>query len=594
MTGERISMKVMVRNSIILLISVILFTGCAKGKGGSQPEAAETKGPDTAEAAEAQGADPVKPAEAVPEDPDGLNRDSGKETGIEEPEKSSEEENEEEEGPWNEGGAEDASGGKSLVERLCGKYRYHLSAEEYYTLDVISFGDNLYAFCGQAMGEGSDSLETYSFWAAEFIPDDPEELKSKDSDSAEVSVFNFSIMSNAGKYWDTGTRGIIRIERGGISFEGFDNDGFLVPEHSDSRLFLSDDRAESVFPYLNNSSADPDLQGYWELTGKEASLYLKFEGSNLYIYRKVPGEEVYYAAGGCDFNDGSLRCRANALGKGGMPDEWKADYRVEGDSLVISIEGETLPSVLEGEVRLKRTKKEDIHVTTLDEMELNGNSLGSNGNWMEQSFDSGFYGVWTAALTDRETAVSEAERLNREGYDSCVCFSPEWDNLNKKEYYCVALGRYGTEDEAEDALKEAKDGGINDAFVKFSGKRKYTTVEYTNFGDVKMENNSDRVVLKNVAYDISRSWRSEIKNEGQLRGDLIIDSDTVFDEKCETEFFGNYEKEDTPLSWFKKNLEYMENDPDKYMSNGPALSGVFEVGINGGHIDRFFGCYWWD
>ena len=44
----------------------------------------------------------------------------------------------------------------------------------------------------------------------------------------------------------------------------------------------------------------------------------------------------------------------------------------------------------------------------------------------------------------------------------------------------------------------------------------------------------------------------------------------------------------------EKNYEYMESDPDTYMSNGPALSGVFEVGIRGNHIERFFGSYWWD
>ena len=38
----------------------------------------------------------------------------------------------------------------------------------------------------------------------------------------------------------------------------------------------------------------------------------------------------------------------------------------------------------------------------------------------------------------------------------------------------------------------------------------------------------------------------------------------------------------------------MEEDPDGYSTNGMPLTGVFEVGINGSHIDRFFGSYWWD
>ena len=33
---------------------------------------------------------------------------------------------------------------------------------------------------------------------------------------------------------------------------------------------------------------------------------------------------------------------------------------------------------------------------------------------------------------------------------------------------------------------------------------------------------------------------------------------------------------------------------NKYMEKGPALKGVFEVGITGNHVDAFYGSYWWD
>ena len=41
----------------------------------------------------------------------------------------------------------------SLARRLCGKYSYHASSENgedlYYIVNTVSFGDNLYAYCGE-------------------------------------------------------------------------------------------------------------------------------------------------------------------------------------------------------------------------------------------------------------------------------------------------------------------------------------------------------------------------------------------------------------------------------------------------------------
>ena len=38
----------------------------------------------------------------------------------------------------------------------------------------------------------------------------------------------------------------------------------------------------------------------------------------------------------------------------------------------------------------------------------------------------------------------------------------------------------------------------------------------------------------------------------------------------------------------------MSSDVDKYMENGPALAGIFEVGLDGKKITTYYGSYWWD
>lgn len=38
----------------------------------------------------------------------------------------------------------------------------------------------------------------------------------------------------------------------------------------------------------------------------------------------------------------------------------------------------------------------------------------------------------------------------------------------------------------------------------------------------------------------------------------------------------------------------MNEDIEKYLMYGPALSGVFEVGIRDNKITAYYGSYWWD
>ena len=54
------------------------------------------------------------------------------------------------------------------------------------------------------MRDDSDTLEAYSYWTAEFIPYDTDDVSGTDSKSVKVNELCFSNMSNAGKYWSRG------------------------------------------------------------------------------------------------------------------------------------------------------------------------------------------------------------------------------------------------------------------------------------------------------------------------------------------------------------------------------------------------------
>ena len=151
-----------------------------------------------------------------------------------------------------------------------------------------------------------------------------------------------------------------------------------------------------------------------------------------------------------------------------------------------------------------------------------------------------------------------------------------------------------SEEEAEAALEAVKTS-YPDAYVKFTGVRKFISVVYINYGDTKFDVSSDKVVIKDAQVSETNVWYPGCEDVGTgYIMNLEIDRNTVFDDTCDTDVFANYEAGDKPIDWFIRNYDLSVNDPDAYIAEGPALSGVFEVGINGDHIDRFFGSYWWD
>ncbi len=483
----------------------------------------------------------------------------------------------------------------SLAQRMCGKYSYHSGSngagdDEYLIMNVITFGDNLYAFCGYAMA-GEESLESYSFWASEFIPYDAAEMESTEGNTVRVKELRFSVMSQAGKYWDRGQDGTITLTDDGLLFEKFDNEEFLCPEEYGGRLFLKDERVEDVFPYLRDvgGAGEADLQGFWVAYEGEYPVYLEFNGDNFYVYKKSPDSEVVYAAGGYDASNGIISSTLAMLGCGSMPCEYSASYEISGDDLILKADDYAEPYVLSGEMRFSRIKSDDIPLITADEVVTwNDPTLAFS------EYSDGFYGVWIAADKDEEKAVEKAMALYDLGFDSYVTYSPEWEKLNSKPFYCVTAGRYGSEAEAEAALEAVKTS-YPDAYVKFTGVRKFISVVYINYGDTKFDVSSDKVVIKDAQVSETNVWYPGCEDVGTgYIMNLEIDRNTVFDDTCDTDVFANYEAGDKPIDWFIRNYDLSVNDPDAYIAEGPALSGVFEVGINGDHIDRFFGSYWWD
>ena len=279
-----------------------------------------------------------------------------------------------------EGGAEDPaeSPGAPLYQRLCGKYSRRRGADEYDILEIISFGDNLYAFGGEAVGDvGTEWLEPYSFWAMELLPEDADALRSTAEDGCRVGILTFSIMSNFGKYWGPPSVGTILLEQDGVSFAQFDS-AFPFGEGQSRVAFAADGRVEDTFPYRNTApEVQPDAYaGYWREKGGEVPLYLEFtDDRNLFVYKKAAAEEVRFGCGAYEISDeGFLTCRLNLLGSGTAPEELEASVRMEGDTLIWRNDTDSLESLFGagGTREFERISPENIPVLTLADAAYGG------------------------------------------------------------------------------------------------------------------------------------------------------------------------------------------------------------------------------
>ncbi len=493
----------------------------------------------------------------------------------------------------NEDAPGNTSGRESLAQRMAGKYSYHISSDEgddeYYTMDIVPFGDNLYAMCGQAVEEEDGSLEVYSFWAAEFIPYDADEMTDTNGDTVTVNELNFSVMSNAGKYWNAGHKCTLMLTDDGLFCEGYDQD---IGDKS-SRLYVKDDRVENTFAYLKHEPAkDKDLEGLWLLDGKGADLYLEFTGSDLYMYRKDPDAEVFYVAGGCEYSDSSFEYTASTLGYGGMPLEMSCDYELSGDTLRLKFTGDDLPGRVPEDAKYSRVKDGRVHVVTMDEVEFDSESFGmyGQGSDLTELTSVEYYGVFVSSAKDRDKCDSVIEKLEKAGFDDSICvYTPDFGNLNPEPYYVVTTGLYLSESDAQKALSDVKAAGFADAYVKYAGQYIGDRFRYTTIGSGQIEVLKDGVMLRGVSLTTPYASGADA-----LTADLFVSKDAVFDPSADTGSFGNYEDGDTPYEWIVRNYDMMNEDGERYMMNGPALSGVFEVGIKNNMVMKYYGSYWWD
>ncbi|MCR4788404.1 MAG: hypothetical protein K5888_07455 [Lachnospiraceae bacterium] len=290
------------------------------------------------------------------------------------------EEDEEEESTSKKKKKSGKSDGTPLYERICGSYCYDYGNGEEetqtYTLDVFSFGANLYAYGGDSMDSSdADLIEPYSFWALEFIPDNEEDLLSTEADECSFQMLTFSIMSNLGMYWNEPDQIKIKVTNEGLEIKGLP---YISAGTDSPALFKKNDHIEPAFTYMNtkpvSEKMDKDLIGIWQETDSEVPFYVEFsENNNIKIYQKHPHIEVTYSGGSfSETEDGHLECTLSYLGNGSQPSECTIDYSIDGDEMTLSFDeiyDVTEDSAIHNEeMTFKKIDVEDIPVITKDDL----------------------------------------------------------------------------------------------------------------------------------------------------------------------------------------------------------------------------------
>ena len=481
---------------------------------------------------------------------------------------------------------------KSIAERICGKYSYYdKENKEFHTLSFVSFGDNLYAYAGNSEGEKDqkENLEVYSYWAAEFIPDDEKSMTSTDSDSVKVNALYFSNQSMLSKYQQDAVKGTIKLAKDGLILDGFG---------SEKTEYKRDDRVEEAFKYLdqNNPAGNRDLQGYWRLTKSDYPIYLFFEGSNLYVYKKLPGTEVTFFAGSCSTSGNRLSARLNSLVSAGMPYQLEAKFTVKKNILTILEDDLSDLGIFSKGDEFEKIDKADIPVVTAKEYITPDLDTNADPDLLYTADPDlrPFYGIFVSSTKDRKAAIKAARKLYDKGYDASVTYTPEWKNLNPDPYFVVLAGRFDTKEDAEMLLKNVKKDGYKDAFVKFSGQSRGIRLNYTTFTPDSVNIRKDSVIIRFSDPVPAFDWSPYYEENGYDTGSayLYLDENTVFDKTCDMNFFVNYKKGDSVLDWFQRNMKLINSDPDNAVFD--AWIGVFDVNADGTYIDRYYGIYWWD
>ncbi len=486
-------------------------------------------------------------------------------------------------------------GALTFAERACGKYSCKNDEGECYIIEITRFGSNLLAYGGVATEDGGNSLEAYSFWAMELIPESREEILSVDSNSCNVGILTFSVMSNASQYWSEPSTGILRIVDNGIILDGFDEN---CPFYSNdvSILFFDNYDVEDTFPYMirKSDASESELTGLWCNKDKEKLTFIEFTAeNNIRFYQKINGEEAKYICGNADFSDkGKVSGICSSIEGGAMPIYYDFDYKLSGSDLELK-ETEESDAIFEilglkGNVTLNRTEESNIPVTILSDVYDAESNEDIGCDEYNAKYGSAFYGVWTSAVKDMESANEALDKLVSAGFnDAVVIYSSDWEKLNSEPYLCVSAGVFESEEDAKETLDKVRSAGYKDAYVKFTGERKYVTALYTVSDLSQYVQGDDSILIKDVGVRDKAG-----NNIGKM--DLIVDKKTKFAADCDIKSFSNHAEGESILMWMTKNLELSNEDGDAYSAAGMPIHGVFEVTITDGHIDLYYGCYWWD
>ena len=244
-------------------------------------------------------------------------------------------------------------------------------------------------------------------------------------------------------------------------------------------------------------------------------------------------------------------------------------------------------------------EKDDPEEDGNDDEEYSGPDAYGDGE-LKGSLDylnTTFYGVWVSAGIDYDKLYDLADDFAADGFDDCLVVSTaDFENLSDKVPYCLTVGKFDTEDDADKRLEEVKKFGYPDAYVKNTGAYLSDNYYYvtSTLGGFDIDEQKGEIWIKDV--EVQFPYRTGYEQSGASTVmTLYLDKDTVFVPNDPSNAgFANYQKGETPYDWFVKNYELSEEDPDENYDAMMALRGVFEVGINGNYIESYTGSYWWD
>ncbi|MBO6150872.1 MAG: hypothetical protein J6O43_06830 [Clostridium sp.] len=361
----------------------------------------------------------------------------------------------------------------SLAERLEGRYSYaYPPAEddaerleegerEYYTLELVNFGGNLFATGGIARTESpEEEKEAYSFWGMEMIPVTEGALLDRSADSCEVGILTWSVMSNLEKYWDRPAYGSIELTEDGVAFTGKDGADNPLMEGAARVEFVRDDTVPaelSANPEMlsehDRGEIPEELYGVWKEENEYAPLVVEFakaEGNApeqtglVRMYRKKDGQRVMFAVGAfCIQEGGIITCGYNQLGTIPNVETWIYTPEQENGKMSLSAEDEYgTVSGLSGEKKtFARITPEEIPLT----------------------------GLW--ALEHADTSVS-AYRKVLDTYRQAMEENWDQETMQSKEFY-TGLASHGVPMSDGDGigyvLYDIDQNGIDELLITWGG-----------------------------------------------------------------------------------------------------------------------------